>query len=606
MWQTYQQGTRSAVDAASRQMGLLSSRVTDRYATIFSDGSAVVALTSVADAFLSEPPADMDAKTAFLAKALAGSPYIDGLYVGYPSGAFVHAVSIAANPAWRDALSAPEGTSYAVRMIETTATGRRSAWRYYGSDGRLNGERVTEEVSYDPRSRPWYKAASGSGTLVAVGPYSMATTGKLGLTVATAMERNGDVIVGADVLLETISHLLSREAISPNAVGYVFDASGRLIVHSNEQAMKRVLESLGTRARGARADIGDPLLATMRGILDTATERDEVLKFEVEGRSYLARVATIRNSGPLDGNTVAIVAPLSDFTGPSVALLQRALIISAVLIGIGILSALLIASLISRSLTALAEDAKQIGELELSGAHAVHSHVAEINTVAGALASARAAIRSFALYVPRELVRKVIATGQQAAGSAMRQEVTVLFTDIRDFTTVSEQRSPEEVVALLSAYFERMNEIVERHNGVVVQYLGDSVYAMWNAPEADPQHVDDACRCTLALAADVADLNGGNRAAGLPELVTRFGLHTGEAVVGNVGATTRQQYTAMGDTVNVASRLEGMNKEFGTTILASGAIRKRAASSFCFRPLGMARAKGRTEEIEIFELTGIE
>jgi adenylate cyclase len=183
--------------------------------------------------------------------------------------------------------------------------------------------------------------------------------------------------------------------------------------------------------------------------------------------------------------------------------------------------------------------------------------------------------------------------------------VTVLFTDIRDFTTISESRSPEEVVALLSDYFELMNAIVERHNGVIVQYLGDSIYAMWNAPEPDPDHVNDACRCVLALKEGIDELNAANRASGLPELVTRFGLHTGEAVVGSVGASSRRQYTAMGDTVNVASRLEGINKEFGTTILVSRAVREAADPGFAFRALGRARAKGRAEEIEVFELTGM-
>lgn len=159
-------------------------------------------------------------------------------------------------------------------------------------------------------------------------------------------------------------------------------------------------------------------------------------------------------------------------------------------------------------------------------------------------------------------------------------------------------------MTLLTTYFELMNEIVERHHGVIVQYLGDSIYAMWNAPTADPRHVDDGCRCALALKAAIDDLNARSRADDRPELVTRFGLHTGIAVVGSVGALSRQQYTAMGDTVNVASRLEGMNKQFGTTILASGAIREQASAGFEFRALGSAHAKGRTAELAIFELAG--
>ena len=159
----------------------------------------------------SEPPAELDAKTDFLLKALAGSRYVDGIYVGYPSGAFVHAVSIEADPAWRKAISAPDEAAFAVRMIANAGPLRFSTWRFFNSDGRQIGQ-VTDHAAYDPRQRPWYRTAALNPDPIAVGPYVMATTGKLGLTLARAMKGHGDTVVGGDVLLETISKLLSSEA----------------------------------------------------------------------------------------------------------------------------------------------------------------------------------------------------------------------------------------------------------------------------------------------------------------------------------------------------------------------------------------------------------
>jgi adenylate cyclase len=135
-----------------------------------------------------------------------------------------------------------------------------------------------------------------------------------------------------------------------------------------------------------------------------------------------------------------------------------------------------------------------------------------------------------------------------------------------------------------------------------VQYLGDSIFAMWNAPARDEHHVAKALRCGLAMKAAIDRMNAVNARCGRSVLATRFGIHTGTAVVGSVGANARRQYTAMGDTVNVGSRLEGMNKEFGTSILVSGAVHAAASALFVFRPLGAARAKGRAEEIAVFEL----
>ena len=160
MWLTYEQGTRSAVAAASQQMRLLSQHAIDRYRGIFGDGFAAVTMASVANEFLFEPPNGVDDKAEFLFKALAGSPYIDGIYFGYPSGAFIHAVNVGFSPGWSKALDAPPGSVYALRTIETTSSGGKlSKWNFINIDGRSIEKRSVDDVSYDPRSRPWYKTA---------------------------------------------------------------------------------------------------------------------------------------------------------------------------------------------------------------------------------------------------------------------------------------------------------------------------------------------------------------------------------------------------------------------------------------------------------------
>jgi adenylate cyclase len=418
--------------------------------------------------------------------------------------------------------------------------------------------------------------------------------------------------------------------VSEHSVGYVFDDAGKLIVHSDPAVMAGIVDNLSTRAvsnrtlaandptvvaeivaggvEGSTPVADDPVFKAVEGLLSADAPGDQLVEFRVGKRPWLASIAAVGAgaSDLLHGHRIVIAAPIDDFTAAGVALLRQKLIIAAVLVLAGILTALLVSRRISRALVALTADANRIGDLDFKSRPLTHSWISEINMLARALSSARDAIRTFAVYVPRELVRKIVATGQDEARAAVRREVTVLFTDIRDFTTISERHSPEEVVAMLSAYFQVMNATVQRHNGVIVQYLGDSIYAMWNAPAENPDHVADGCRCTLALKAAIDRLNAENAAAGRPELVTRFGLHTGIAVVGSVGAEERRQYTAMGDTVNVASRLEGMNKEFGTSILASQAVKDRAGAEnlpgACFRSLGAASAKGRHEQIRIYEL----
>jgi adenylate cyclase len=235
----------------------------------------------------------------------------------------------------------------------------------------------------------------------------------------------------------------------------------------------------------------------------------------------------------------------------------------------------------------------------------VSSRVREIGSLSRAMNRARDAIHTFALYVPREFVREGIRSGSFSGRAASRNEVTALFTDIYDFTTISEAHAPEQVVAMLSGYFDIFAEAVSAHDGSIIQFLGDSVFAMWNAPVADEEHAADACRCALAVEQALAGFNEKQRLEGLPEFRTRFGIHTGQAVVGSVGAADRLQYTAMGDTINVASRLEGMNKQYGTTIIASDAVYSRCADVIRFRPLGTAQAKGRAVAIALYEVTGV-
>jgi adenylate cyclase len=604
---TYQQGRSAAIDAADQQMRLLGRHTIDSYRSLFYDGFSTVKIAMAMEPLMSPPPADLDAKKEFLIAALEGSPFIDGIYAGYPDGSFIHAVNLAGNPRWAATISPPKEAHFALRTIEGNADGRRSTWRFLDANGAEIAQRTTDEVNYDPRRRPWYKAALRAGAPVSVGPYVSAATKSLSLTLSAPMHNDPRIVVGIDVLLETISGILAKEAVSARATGYIFDREKKLFVHSDKAIMDQILSSFETAPKSGDAvpEAVDPTVEPVRELLrEPGAPATRTVQFAIDQEPYLAQISNVAFSDLVKGNTVIIAAPLSDFIEANVRLLRRTLLIAgAVLIG-GILAALGTARMLSRALIGLAGEARQIGNLETERPTRVPSWIVEINILGHALDAAREAITTFALYVPRELVRRIVSSGQASAGQAMRQEVTIMFTDIRDFTTISEQHSPEEVVDLLSDYFELANATVERHNGVIVQYLGDSVYAMWNAPSPDPSHAADACRCALALQAEVDDYNRKNREAGRPELVTRFGVHSGIAVVGSVGAETRRQYTGMGDTVNVASRLEGMNKQYGTTILVSGAVRDRCEpGAFGFRRLGFAQAKGRTEQLEVFELT---
>ena len=217
---------------------------------------------------------------------------------------------------------------------------------------------------------------------------------------------------------------------------------------------------------------------------------------------------------------------------------------------------------------------------------------------------AQRAIWSFAHFVPKELVQRVIDNSISTEPSGVREEITVVFTDVRDFTTIAESAEPDSLMHQTSRYFSVLTEAFLAEGGTIDKFIGDAVMVFWNAPNPQPDHVERACRAALAARSACEKLNSQFEAEGVKPFFTRFGIHVGEAIVGNLGSTERMNYTALGNTVNLAARLEGLNKQFGTVILVSEGVYRRARHCFQFRAFESVIAKGMTKETRIFELVG--
>jgi adenylate cyclase len=183
----------------------------------------------------------------------------------------------------------------------------------------------------------------------------------------------------------------------------------------------------------------------------------------------------------------------------------------------------------------------------------------------------------------------------EAAGET--REVTVLFSDLRDFTAASERLPGADVVRMLNEYHERMVDVVFEHGGTLDKYLGDGMMAYFGAPLAQPDHAARAVRCALAMQAALARLNVERSSRGEPPLRMGIGIHTGTVVVGDVGARRRREYTAIGDAVNVAARMEELTKAEGVDILVSDATRRHAGGAFAFSPARAVALRGRTETV---------
>jgi adenylate cyclase len=173
------------------------------------------------------------------------------------------------------------------------------------------------------------------------------------------------------------------------------------------------------------------------------------------------------------------------------------------------------------------------------------------------------------------------------------------------FTTLSERLDPETVVSLLNDYLSRMTEIILAEEGTVDKYEGDAIMAFWGAPLDQEDQACRACRAALRQQTALTELNQQFAASGLPVLANRIGLHTGDAIVGNLGSEKRFDYTVIGDTVNLASRLEGLNKFYGTVIMASDTTVQECAGAMEFRELDRVAVKGRETPIAVFQVLAL-
>jgi adenylate cyclase len=302
--------------------------------------------------------------------------------------------------------------------------------------------------------------------------------------------------------------------------------------------------------------------------------------------------------------TLCLFAAEHDFAQSVRKLQIRGIIIALIVGGCFVPAAWVFGSRMSTSLKLITAQAGRLQTLAAPRNPPVTSNIAEINELGRTMAVARRSIWSFARFVPKDIVRGIVDGSISTELGGMRREVTVLFTDVTNFTGIAEAADPDGLMRQTSRHFAALTEAFLAEGGTVDKFIGDSVMVFWNAPHLQPDHVERACRAALSAKTASDALNAQFEAEGLSPFVVRIGIHFGDAVVGNVGSAERMNYTVLGNSVNLAARLEGLNKGYGTTMLVSEAVRKRVEHRFRFKLIASVTAKGMTTETRVYELVG--
>lgn len=423
-----------------------------------------------------------------------------------------------------------------------------------------------------------------------------------------AVRRDGEYLgaVYAGVSFAGISEAVSDVSSRFDGTAFLLDGARDVLAHPNltsahpdytegrtviglERSGDLVLQGLIERAASGRPSGGG--FTTVEANLD--------------GMNYVGFLRPIRPAGD-DAWTLGVWFLATDMLG------QRQRVIASAWIGLSLIAAALAMSWIAGNLIAgpIRETALAVNALSQMDLDAVsqlpRSSIRELDDLAKAFNSMRGALRLFGTYVPRSLVNRLVKAEGERIDSSERQ-VAIMFTDIVGFTSFSEGKSAGEVADFLNDHFQILGRCVDNSFGTIDKYIGDALMAFWGAPEDMEDAPVRACYCAMAIADALERDNAKRRKEGLPPVHVRIGLHTGPALVGNIGAEGRVNYTVIGDNVNICQRVESLGRDVDvprntTTILITDAVAKQLPSSMPFVHIGNFSVKGREEDVVVYRL----
>ncbi len=412
---------------------------------------------------------------------------------------------------------------------------------------------------------------------------------KRGLTIATGLAASAKSAIPARD--EPALNLLVRDALRDPDVAYVVvvDHEGRIVAHPDLALLGRRLE----RPAGL-APLGDEVL--------------------VQSYTDPPRGALIDFAVPLSFSGVRVGAVYLGFSRRSIEqALARArnqtIWISAVMVLVGAAGAAALATVLVRPVLRLVAGTRAIAAGDYSVALAVTSGdelgvlTDSFNRMARSLRDKHMIERAFSSYVAREVADAILKDPEHLMLAGERRDVSVLFCDLRGFTALAERLPPEEVVLLLNQFYMLAVDTTFKHGGTLDKFLGDGIMAIFGAPIHHPDHAVQAVRAAVAMRAAVAELSEARRRDGRPPVAVGIGVSAGEAVAGTMGTEDRMEYTVVGDSVNLAARLEAEAQP--GQILLSGPTYERVRHVARVRALGTLRVKGKAEPVEAYEVLGL-
>ncbi|MEM7697359.1 MAG: adenylate/guanylate cyclase domain-containing protein [Verrucomicrobiota bacterium] len=451
---------------------------------------------------------------------------------------------------------------------------------------------------YDARQRPWFQKAvrySEDGETVWTSPYQFLESETFGITAARAVTSpSGDTIgvLAADIELGRIGTFLDSFPVAEGGGVFLLLEDGELVVPN---AIRSVAELNEIHRAFRDSDIN--LSAVRSG------ETLE-LEFSDSGIDYIGLFQEIVLPGEIR-YFGAVVVPENAYLRTVQRNALLAFITGLVILLLAILLAIRQARKVTRPLSLLGDELEQIGNLRFRDTGLeIRSDIREIALISTALGKMKISLRAFSRYVPRDLVRQLLAQNEEARPGGSLKEVTAVFTDLAGFTAYSESLAPDQAFAELSTFLEVVANAQERHHGITSSFTGDGTLALFNAPDTLEDHGTEACLAAMEILEELEALNQERRSRGCFPFEARIGINTAEVLLGNLGTRDRFAYTAIGDGVNLASRLEGLGKVYVTPIIVGGDCVAQVGTAIEWRKIDRIAVVGRDQATDLYQPLG--
>ncbi|MEA2028346.1 MAG: adenylate/guanylate cyclase domain-containing protein [Campylobacterota bacterium] len=483
-----------------------------------------------------------------------------------------------------------------LRTIRRDLNGTHEEWEFL--DEQFNTLKIEPRQSYfDPRDRSWFYQSNANAQTFWSNPYKYASSNEIGITISSPYFDYSGVktkVAGADITSSKLHDFLVEQSQKVEGNIVMFDKDQNIIASSFEDDLSSNVVKLSNFA-------SSQLVRDVAHRYNKYNKREGIIK-DAQGNKYLYFFSNF----PKDSNSMnwrlLIIIPQEIILGQITANMYETIIISMVILILFILIVLFTSKRLSQPIIKIANQIKSIEDLELNRKIDDNSKVEEIHKAQASLKSLQVALSSFIKYLPVELIKKLIEVGQEAKVDGEERELAIMFTDIENFTTISENMNPKDVALQLSEYFGVINDAIAQSEGTIDKYIGDAVLAFWGAP----QSVDKPCHKAIISAYKIQEfthqLNQKWQQEGKPIFKTRIGIHYGKTLVGNIGSNERLNYTVIGDSVNIASRLEGVNKEYSTYLLFSQKVNECIQELYTTRYVDTISLKGKTKSTQLYTI----